>query len=89
MNKQIVFRKTDDNVVDGVIVNQAPVKVLHYIIKTLDLFLLISFFAVTRWLLKETNISPMFGLCVFLVRFLWYGIDIKLRKSLGIELPRR
>jgi len=90
MTKNIVpIQKADSDVVDGVIVSQFPLKVLYGIFRVLDFFLFVAFIAVTGWLLKETAIHPMFGLSVYLVRFLWHGIDTKVRKSLGIETPAR
>lgn len=86
MARNIVpVQKTDSDVVDGVIVSQLPLKVLYVIFRALDFGLFVSFIAITGWLLKETDIHPMFGLIVFLVRFLWHGVDARVRKSLGVE----
>ncbi len=85
MAKNIVpIQKTDSDIVDGVIINQISLKALYYILKALDFVLVIVFFAMTRWLLKE-GFNPMFGLGVLLVRYFWHGIDIKVSKELGIE----
>jgi hypothetical protein len=89
MKRNIVpARNTTDEVVDGIIVDQTPLRVLYYIFKVFDFILFITFLIITRWLLKEGFI-PMFGLLVFLVRFLWHGIDARVCKSLSIERKRK
>ncbi len=90
MEKNIVsIQKTGNDIVDGVIVSQLPLKVLNSIFRALDFGLFVSFITITGWLLNETDIHPMFGLAVFLMRFLWHGIDARVRKDLSVENPTK
>lgn len=88
MAKNIVpIQKADSDIVDGVIINPLPWKVLYHAIKVLDFVLVVAFFFVTLWLLKK-GFNPMFGLLLFPVRFLWSRIDDMVCKNLGVERKR-